>query len=65
LSHSKGKIELEAMDDLLPVLIFLLVRSGVQNPAAKVRFLRDYYGQSMLLLNFEASVRYIALDWQA
>ena len=52
------------MDDLLPVLIFLLVRSGVQSPAAKVRFLRDYYGQSMLLLNFEASVRYIALDWQ-
>jgi len=52
------------MDDLLPVLIFLLIRSQVQTPAAKIRFLRDYYGQSMLLLNFEASVRYVALEWQ-
>lgn len=51
------------MDDLLPVLIYLLIRSQVRSPAAKIRFLRDYCGQSMLLLNFEASVRYIALEW--
>lgn len=51
------------MDDLLPVLIFILVRSRVKTPAAGLHFVRDYFGQSMIVMNWEASVRYVAFDW--
>lgn len=66
-----AKEELDAMDDQLPVLIFIVVCSAVESPAAEVRLLQDYTRQSngfdnelQLLTNFEVSVRYIAQEWQ-
>lgn len=62
-----GKEELDAMDDKLPVLIYVLACSAVESPAAEVHLLQDYIGQSsgydnelQLLTNFEVSVQYIA-----
>lgn len=66
-----AKEELDAMDDQLPVLIFVVVCSSVETPAAEVRLLQDYIHQTngfdnelQLLTNFEVSVRYIAQEWQ-
>ena len=70
VEYWRGKEELEAMDDLLPVLIFVLLRSTVLSPAAHINLLQDYIGHSSkyenegrLLINFEVSVRYVALEW--
>lgn len=66
----RGKEELEAMDDLLPVLIFVLVRSTVADPAAQINLLQDYVGrasryenEARLLINFEVSIKYVAFEW--
>lgn len=66
----RGKEELDAMDDLLPVVIFILMQSSVKTPAAQIAFLQDYVGrasryenEARLLINFEVSVKYVALEW--
>ena len=66
----RGKEELEAMDDLLPIIIFVLVQSTVTSPAAQIGLLQDYVGragryenEARLLINFEVSVKYVAYEW--
>ena len=66
----RGKEELEAMDDLLPILIYMLVSSTIVHPAAQIHMLQDYVGRSSryenearLLINFEVSIKYVAFEW--
>ena len=70
VDYWRGKTELEATDDQLPLQILIVVCSGLQSPAAEIRLLQDYIGKAdryenecMLLTNFEVSVRYVALEW--
>ena len=42
VDHWKGKKELLAMDDQLPLLIYVLSMSTVTHPAAQFHFLEDY-----------------------
>jgi len=70
VDYWRGKTELEAMDDQLPLQILIVACSGLETPAAEIRLLQDYIGKEdryenecMLLTNFEVSVRYVALEW--
>lgn len=70
VDHWRGKTELEAMDDQLPLQILIVACSGLETPAAEIRLLQDYIGKEdryenecMLLTNFEVSVRYVAQEW--
>jgi len=70
VDYWRGKTELEAMDDQLPLQILIVACSDLETPAAEIRLLQDYIGKEdryenecMLLTNFEVSVRYVALEW--
>ena len=62
LDYWKGKVELESMDQELPLLIYVLSRSEVPSLTAELRFLLDYVGngdefedEQRLLVNCEVS----------
>lgn len=70
LEASCGQLELCAMDDILPVFVFVLVRSALTKPFACARFMNDALsrdealeseGRAVLLL--ESAARHIAYDW--
>lgn len=65
-----GQLELCSMDDILPVFIFILVRSALTKPFACSRFMNDALsrdesleseGRAVLLL--ESAARHVAYDW--
>lgn len=61
VEYWRGKEELMSMDDELPVLMFIVMRSSVKRPLAQVWFLRDYVGDSYenekrILVNMESAV---------
>mmetsp|Transcript_32553 Transcript_32553/g.56318 ORF Transcript_32553/g.56318 Transcript_32553/m.56318 type:complete len:177 (+) Transcript_32553:908-1438(+) len=71
IDYWKGREELAAMDDELPILIFVVVQAKVINFNAEVALLLDYVGrlsrfekEQRLLINFEAAAKYIANDWE-
>ena len=71
LDYWKGKVELESMDDELPLLIFVVARNEDQYFASEISLLLDYSKTSVsleseyrLLTNFHASISYIVNDWE-
>jgi len=67
---SLGQMELHAMDDVMPVFIFVLARSSLLRPFACAGFMQDALsqderldseGRAVLLL--ESAARYVAYDW--
>lgn len=71
LEMSDGKAELCSMDDILPVFIFILVRSSLLHPFACARFISDSLsqderleseGRAVLLLN--SAAQHVALHWE-
>jgi len=67
---SGGLEELCAMDDILPLFIFVLIRSSLKNPVACSQLLNDTLsyeerldseGRAVLLL--ESAARHVAEDW--
>lgn len=70
LEVSSGQMELCAMDDILPVFVFVLLRSSLTKPFACARFMNDSLskdesleseGRAVLLL--ESAARHVAFDW--
>lgn len=70
LEASGGETELCSMDDILPLFIFVLVRSTLRFPMSCAKFLGDALsrdeqmdgaGRAVLLL--ESAARYVAEDW--
>lgn len=68
---SGGRAELMAMDDIVPVFVFVLLRSSIARPFACARFLRDALspderldveGRAVQLL--ESAARHVAFDWK-
>ena len=64
LDFWKGKMELESMDQELPLLIYVLSKTQVQGLSAELRFLLDYVGnedefegEQRLLVNCEVRNR--------
>lgn len=64
LDFWKGKLELESMDQELPLLIYVLSKTQVQGLSAELRFLLDYVGnedefegEQRLLVNCEVRNR--------
>jgi len=70
LESSSGKAELNSMDDIMPVFIFVLVRSTLSRPFACSRFMSDSLSQDQRLesegravLLLESAARHVAYDW--
>ncbi len=42
IDFSKGKTELQTMDDQMPIYIYILAMAGLKNPGAEFGFLEDY-----------------------
>jgi hypothetical protein len=70
LEASSGQVELLAMDDIMPIFVFILVRSSLTKPFACASFMSDALskeesfeseGRAVLLL--ESAARHIAHDW--
>jgi len=67
---SNGQAELDSMDDLLPLFVFLLLRSNLRAPLACAGLLQDALtadqrldreGRAVILL--DAAARYVAEEW--
>lgn len=71
LGASSGQAELYAMDDVMPVFVFVLARAGLTRPFACAAFAGDALshdqrmaaeGRAVLLL--DAAARHITFDWE-
>jgi hypothetical protein len=67
VDYWKGKEELQAMDDELPIVIYLVVSSEISNLPAQIYMLQDYVGtesrfenELRLVTNFEAALKYVS-----
>jgi hypothetical protein len=65
IDHSKAMVEIQAMDDELPILMFLLLSSSPPSPSAEFSLLSAYLhnrleNEARILLNFSSAVFYIA-----
>mmetsp|Transcript_40462 Transcript_40462/g.73151 ORF Transcript_40462/g.73151 Transcript_40462/m.73151 type:complete len:465 (-) Transcript_40462:64-1458(-) len=70
LEASEGKVELAAMDDIMPLFIFVALRSSLKRPFACSRFMRDALGEDERMdsegrgvLLLESAARHVAFDW--
>jgi len=71
LEASGGQVELSTMEDILPVFIFVLVRSSVTRPFACAHLLSDALGAEEKLNNegkavqlLESAAHYVADEWE-
>ncbi|CAG9313575.1 unnamed protein product [Blepharisma stoltei] len=65
LDYSKGKDELNSMDDELPVLMYIVIKSQTQFISAELALISDYVAtkfenEKRIIINLEGAVRYIA-----
>jgi hypothetical protein len=70
VDYHKGKVELEAMDDVLPLTIYCVAISNVKHAASYHSMMEDYLREAngfdlerKLLCNFDCAVRYVRLEW--
>ena len=66
----KGRVELEAMDDVLPLTIYCVALSNLKQAASYHNLMEDYLREvngfdleRKLLCNFDCAVRYVRLEW--
>ena len=72
VDHHKGKLELSAMDDVLPLSIYVVSMANLQNPMSLQQIMSDYLRcnqrgyelERKLLCNFDGAVRYVCNDWE-
>lgn len=67
VDYWKGKEELMAMDDELPILMYVLLRSEVQCPSAEMNLLKYYVGRAYeneqrIIVNVQGAVTYIGTE---
>lgn len=68
----KGKEEVYSMDEELPIMIYILLHSQIENISAEFSFVDDYVqfdpaleSEKRLMTNLQVSLQYIADEWQA
>ena len=66
----RGRVELEAMDDVLPLSIYCVAMSSLQHAATLQSLMEDYLRtqsgydlERKLLCNFDCAVRYVTHDY--
>ncbi|CAG9316917.1 unnamed protein product [Blepharisma stoltei] len=69
LDYSKGKDELNSMDDELPVLMYIAIKSQTQFISAELALISDYVGtkfenEKRIIVNLEVAIRYIANEFE-
>ena len=72
VDHYHGKVELEAMDDILPIFIYVVSQSNFTHICSEVNFLKDYIKvlddgyelEDRMLTNIEVAVDYILGEWE-
>ena len=69
VDYWKGNLEIQAMDDELPILMFLLLTSRIEHPEAEFQILTHYVtgkleNENRIILNFSSAVSYLALYFQ-
>ena len=72
VEHYKGKFELEAMDDVLPLTIYCVARAELSHPASHHKMMDDYLRanpkgfdlERKLLCNFECGVIFVNKEWE-
>ena len=68
----KGKVELSAMDDVLPLTIYAVAMADMTHPASEFNMMEDYLSvyskgfelERRLLTNFDVAIKYIDHEWQ-
>lgn len=70
VDHHKGKFELEAMDDVLPLTIYCIALSRLPHAASHHNMMDDYLRnvsgfdlERKLLCNFDCAVRYVRCEY--
>jgi hypothetical protein len=68
---SGGEAELCHIDDIMPLFIFVLVRSSLRRPLTCAKFLNNTLsrdeqmgGEGRAVLLLEAAARYVAEEWE-
>ena len=72
VDHHKGKLELSAMDDVLPLSIYTVSMANLHSPASHQQMMADYLRcnqrgyelERKLLCNFDGAIRYVCNDWE-
>ena len=72
MDYWKGKVELNTMDDVLPLTIYCVSMATLSNPASEFNLMEDYLRiydrefefEKKLLTNFDVSVKYINNEWE-
>ena len=66
LEYWKGKEELDGMDDILPLYIFIIIKAGLKNLPSEILMLQDYIrvsqdmeSEERLVINYHVAVQYI------
>jgi Vacuolar sorting protein 9 (VPS9) domain len=65
LEISKGEIEISNTEDEVKVLVYILLRSQLNNPAAEIELIKDYLGlrvEQRTLNSFAEAINYIVND---
>ena len=72
LDITKGKAEIESMDDELPLIIYLSTQVSLKNFVSQLSFIDDYLKctlkddsfQNKMITNLLSSARYISYNWE-
>lgn len=72
VDHWKGKVELQTMDDVLPLTIYVVAMADLSHPASEYNIMDDYLRvydkgfeyEKKLLTNFDVSIRYVNSEWE-
>lgn len=71
VDHHRGRLELEAMDDVLPLFIYCVAMSNLKHAASCYNMMDDYLRQidnfeleRKLLCNYDVAVKYVRLEWE-
>lgn len=72
VDYHKGKLELESMDDVLPLSIYCVAMSELQCAGSHHDMMRDFLRHTSgydlerkLLANFDCAVQYVCNEWHA
>lgn len=68
VEYWKGHLEIQAMDDELPVIMFLLLTSDIECPSAQLTILSNYVAgrlenEGRIILNFNSAVSYLSVNF--
>lgn len=72
VEQHKGKFELEAMDDVLPLSIYVVSMAKLEQASSHKNMMEDYLRinqrgydlERKLMCNFDCAIRYVSTEWE-